>query len=206
MTTEKNKITWAILCTGWGRNAKDILKEHFKKNALSCSEFPVLIYEDDPCGAATYAKTKGVAVYQVKRSSFSSLESYQQHLLKLLAPYKVNFVFMLNFKYLLKQAFLSTYPDRIINIHPSLFPSFLATKTAVQDALEYGVKITGITTHIIDDKFDRGIILRQKAIRIPDGSTFDSLYPKFRKKGKKIILETIELIENTELKTFQKNG
>ncbi|GAL70751.1 phosphoribosylglycinamide formyltransferase [Jejuia pallidilutea] len=52
---------------------------------------------------------------------------------------------------------MKAFPNKIINIHPSLFPSFLATKTAIQDALDYGVKITGITTHIIDDKVDEAL-------------------------------------------------
>jgi len=90
---------------------------------------------------------------------------------------------------------LKAFPNRIINIHPSLFPSFLGTKTAIQDALEYGVKVTGITTHIIDDKLDEGVILCQTPIRVDDKDTFDTLYPKFAEEGKVIIKETINKIE-----------
>ena len=86
---------------------------------------------------------------------------------------------------------LSTFPNRIINIHPALFTSFLGTKTANQDALAYGVKITGISTHIINHEYDKGIILNQVAIKINDNDNFELLYTKFRKKGLKIIVKTI---------------
>jgi len=99
---------------------------------------------------------------------------------------------------------LKAFNNQIINIHPSLFPSFLGTKTAIQDALAYGVKITGITTHIIDEKLDEGIILAQEAIKINSNDNFDSLYPKFAKKGKKIVLKTIRIIERLHFKTNEK--
>ena len=112
---------------------------------------------------------------------------------------------MLNFKYIIKDDMLSAFPNRILNVHPSLFPSFLGTKTAIQDALDYGVKVTGITTHIIDDKIDEGNIICQTPIRINKNDTFDSLYPKFVKKGKKIIIKTIHKIEELYLKEIEGN-
>ncbi|NKI27103.1 hypothetical protein HCG49_11060 [Arenibacter sp. 6A1] len=73
--------------------------------------------------------------------------------------------------------------------------TIFVTETAIQDAIAYGVKITGITTHIIDDVYDKGIIIYQHPIKVGAKDTFDSLYPKFVKKGKKIILKTIRKIE-----------
>ncbi|HMB62440.1 MAG TPA: formyltransferase family protein, partial [Eudoraea sp.] len=69
------------------------------------------------------------------------------------------------------------------------------TTTAIQEALAYGVKISGITTHIIDDKIDEGTILCQEPIRFEDDETFETVYPKFAEKGPEIILDTIALIE-----------
>ena len=90
---------------------------------------------------------------------------------------------------------LHAFPQRIVNIHPSLLPSFGKTSKAIQQALAYGVKITGITTHIIDEKVDEGVILCQEAIKIKDNDTFDTLDKKFQKKGRKIILNTIKQME-----------
>lgn len=197
MNTEK--IRWAILVTGWGRNAVDTLKL-FKKNTFPNSSIELVVYEQTPCGAAAAAKKNSVETLMLKRADFSNVVEYQDKLIEELSKRAINYIFMLNYKYVIKEKMLHTFPNRIINIHPSLFPSFLGTKTAIQDALDYGVKVTGITTHIIDDKLDEGIILCQKAIRVKEGDTFESLYPKFVKQGRKIIRKTIKKIEKVYFK------
>ncbi|RTE53806.1 phosphoribosylglycinamide formyltransferase [Arenibacter aquaticus] len=188
---KQNHIQWAILCTGWGRNAKDIIKALHKDNNSLASRINLLIYGQEPCGAAEEAKKHEIETLLVRRSDFPTMEAYQNHILLLLKKKSIDRVFLLNYKYRIREALLQGFPNRIYNVHPSLFPSFLGTKTAIQDALDYGVKITGITTHIIDHELDKGTILQQQAIKIKAGDTFETLYPKFAKKGKKIILRTM---------------
>ena|SRR5690606_16049654 len=183
-------INWAILCTGWGRNATDVIQTH-GKGKLGRSRIKLLIYEQIPCGAAEEAQKQGIETIQVQRNNFPTIGSYQDHILQLLKKREIDHVFLMNYKYRVREAMLLAFPNRIYNVHPSLFPSFLGTKTAIQDALEYGVKITGITTHIINHELDMGMILEQKAIKIKDNDNFDSLYPKFVRAGKKIIIKTI---------------
>lgn len=197
MSTEK-KINWAILVTGWGRNAKDTL-EAFDNKKFDKSKIRLVVYQEEPCGAAEKAKEMGVETLQLVRKEFDSAVAYQEKLIQVLKEREIDFIFMLNYKYIIREAMLKAFPDRILNIHPSLFPSFLGTKTAIQDALAYGVKITGITTHIIDDKVDEGKILCQKAIKVKEGDTFDTLYPKFAKQGRKIIIKTIQEIERSHI-------
>jgi phosphoribosylglycinamide formyltransferase-1 len=196
MISKKTSLKWAILCTGWGRNAKDTIKAYNNKE-LGSSVIDLLIYEQNECGAAEEAKKIGIATIQIKRNEFKDQSSYQEHITATLLNRNIDFVFMLNYKYRVRQKMLCAFPNRIINIHPSLFPSFLGTKTAIQDALDYGVKITGITTHIIDHELDKGSILCQKPIEVKPNDTFDSLYPKFVNEGKKIIVKTILKMEKT---------
>ncbi|WP_010179255.1 phosphoribosylglycinamide formyltransferase [Aquimarina agarilytica] len=194
MSTENKKINWAILVTGWGRNAKDIL-DAYEQGVLKKSTIKLVIYESKPCGAAEKAAELGIETLLLKKTDFPDLITYQKELIKELKNKGIDYIFMLNYKYVIKQEMLRAFPNKILNIHPSLFPSFLGTKTAIQDAIAYGVKVTGVTTHIIDDKLDEGIILAQKAIKVNDDDDFDSLYPKFVKNGKKIIVKTIKIIE-----------
>lgn len=194
MNTEK--IKWCILVTGWGRNARDTIQAYRNKK-LSGSKIALLIFEQNPCGAAELAQQYGIETLQLLRKDFDSIAAYQQQLLEVIQSRNIDFVFMLNYKYRIRKPMLEALPNRILNIHPSLFPSFLGTKTAIQDAISYGVKITGITTHIIDQHLDRGRIVCQTAIRIKETDTLESLYPKFAKKGRKIILKTIQEIERT---------
>ncbi len=188
------KLKWAILVTGWGRNAKDTI-EAFQKGMLKRSSIDLLIYQSLPSGAVEAAERAGIDSKRFIRKDYDSAEAYQEAISKALKGHNIDYVLLLSFKYIIRQGLLKAFPDRIINIHPSLFPSFLATTTAIQEALDYGVKVSGITTHIIDDKIDQGSILCQEPIRFDEGETFESVYPKFAEKGRKIILDTIALIE-----------
>ncbi|MEW7291827.1 formyltransferase family protein [Aquimarina sp. 2304DJ70-9] len=188
------KINWAILASGWGLSARNTI-EAFEKDTFKKSHISVLIYEQEPCGAAEKAREIGIETIRLVKKDFPNLISYQKKLIEELKKRNIDYIFMLAYKYLIKDEMLAAFPNRILNIHPSLFPSFLGTQTAIQDALDYGVKITGITTHIIDDKLDEGIILCQEPIRIKKDDTFETLYPKFTKKGKKVIAKTIKKIE-----------
>ncbi len=193
MSTEK-ELKWAILVTGWGRNARDTI-EAFEKGLLKRSTIRLLLYQSKPCGAAEAAEKIGIEVLRIQRKDHETAEAYQRVIIQELRNRAIDYIFLLSYKYIIRQEFLAAFPDRIVNIHPSLFPSFLATTTAIQEALAYGVKISGITTHIIDDQIDEGTILCQEPIRFEDNETFETVYPKFAEKGIKIILDTFSEIE-----------
>ena len=191
---KEQKLNWAILVTGWGRNAKDTI-EMYHQGLLNRSDIKFLIYQSLPCGAAEAAEKAGIETLRLLRKDFPNAEDYQHRIIEELQSRNIDYVLLLSYKYIIRQEFLESFPERIINIHPSLFPSFLATTTAIQEALAYGVRISGITTHIIDDKIDEGTILCQEPIRFDENETFESVYPKFAETGPKIILDTINLIE-----------
>ncbi|MCM4164771.1 MULTISPECIES: formyltransferase family protein [unclassified Arenibacter] len=192
-------LNWAIMVSRWGRNAKDVIMA-YSQGALKRSNIKLLIYEAEPCGAADAAKLAGIDTVRILRGDYENREAYQRRILDELNYYKIDYVLLLSFKYVIKQELLNAFEHRIINIHPSLFPSFLGTHTAIQEALDYGVRISGLTTHIIDEEVDRGTILCQEPIKIKESDTFESIYPKFGKKGKKIVLDTIALIEKKHFK------
>ncbi|MBT8185874.1 MAG: phosphoribosylglycinamide formyltransferase [Eudoraea sp.] len=193
MSTEK-KLNWAILVTGWGRNAADTI-ENYRQGLLKRSDIKFLIYQSLPCGAAEAAEKAGIETMRLLRKDFPTAEDYQHRIIDELRSRDIDYVLLLSYKYIIRQDMLKAFPNRIVNIHPSLFPSFLATTTAIQEALAYGVRISGITTHIIDDKIDEGTILCQEPIRFEENETFESVYPKFAATAPKLILDTISLIE-----------
>lgn len=186
------KIRWAVLCSGWGNNVIDVINEYavsigFQKHV----EIVLLITDSEECGAIPIAEKNGIKTLNIPKKNFKNSSFHQKTIKNEIEKCDIDFIFLMNYKYLIKKELLHSFPNRIINVHPSLFPSFLATTSAIQDALAYGVKITGITTHIIDERYDRGIILQQVPIKVNSNDTFESLYPKFKKKGKKIIIRTM---------------
>ena len=189
-----SKNNWAFFCSFWGKNARDIMEAALKGD-LKNSNISLLVYESEPCGAAELAKANNIDTLLINKVNFSSSIEYQNTILAELLKRNIDYVFLLGYQHLIQKNLLNAYPKKIVNIHPSLFPSFLATKTAIQDALAYGVKVTGITTHIIDHKFDRGTILFQEAIRVKKKDTYESLTPKFSAKGFELIIKTIKKME-----------
>lgn len=196
-------IRWAFLCSFWGKNAKDAICWHVERDLVD--KIGVLVYEQEECGAAIEAEKHGIKTVFLPVDRFGNKKSHQAEILQVLSQEKISHVFLLGFQHLILGDMLRSFPNRIVNIHPSLFPSFLATKTAIQDALDYGVKVSGITTHIIDDKFDRGVILCQEPIRIEQADTFETLYPKFSHKGLDIIIDTMKMMEDGSWKKQRKH-
>lgn len=195
MTTGKT-LKWAILTSRWGRNAKDLI-ESYGDGKLRHSEISLLVYDAEPSGALEAARNTGVDAVKLSLEDFKNKTAFQHQILLELQKKNIDYILLLSFKHLIRKELLEAYQERIINIHPSLFPSFLNTHTAIQEAIEYGVKISGITTHIIDDKVDAGTIVCQEPIRFGDNETFDSVYPKFAETANKILLDTISKVENS---------
>ena len=101
----------------------------------------------------------------------------EQRVLKLLADHDVNFIALAGFMRIVKEGLLNAYAGRIINIHPSLLPSFPGLDAGKQ-AFDYGVKFTGCTVHFVDAGVDTGAIINQKCVTIEDTDTLDSLMKK----------------------------
>jgi phosphoribosylglycinamide formyltransferase-1 len=195
-----NKKKWAFLCSGIGNNIIDVIEEYKNHSEIKYNfEISLIIYDNSEFLAADVAKNINIDVLKISRESFVNPNEHQKKISYEIEKKEIDFIFLLNYKFLIREEMLNKFQNRIINIHPSLFPSFIATKTSIQDAIAYGVKITGITTHIIDNEYDKGIILHQTPIKIKSDSTFETIYPKFRKKGKTIILKTMQTVSNSKL-------
>lgn len=192
---KENKLNWAILTTGWGRNAKDVI-EAYQSGLLKRSQIKFLLYQDLPSGAAEKAEEAGIESLRLIKKDFENAAAYQQRIVVELQKRDIDFVFLLSFRYIVREDMLKAFPNRIVNIHPSLFPSFLGTTTAIQEALDYGVEVSGITTHIIDDRVDYGEILCQEPIRFGENETFETVYPKYAATAPPLILRTIKKIEH----------
>ena len=185
-------INWALLISGWGRSALKTL-ELYEEKRLQNNKISLIICESSKNGINEIANRLGIPVVMIQKGDFERLNEYYTAINTQFQKHNIDYLFLLGYKHIIKEPLLSTYNNRIVNIHPSILPSFRGKK-AIQQALDYGVKVSGITTHFIDEEVDRGIILCQRCIKIEDQISFEELDLKFVEEGKLIIEETFQKI------------
>jgi phosphoribosylglycinamide formyltransferase-1 len=137
---------------------------------------------DRRCGAVEVAQQAGVPVEVVERTSFGTdfdRDAYTHDVVDALKPYEIDVIAMAGFGTILSQPIHDAYPARILNTHPALLPAFKGWH-AVEDALEYGVKITGWTVHLATLEVDAGPILAQEAVPVLPGDTKESLHERIK--------------------------
>ncbi len=167
-----------ILVSGGGTNLQAIIDKIQSGGLPGCEIVTVVSSRADAYALERANKYKIPTAY-ISRKSFSEATDYDTALLEHFRQHHVELVVLAGFLSMLGEAFIEAYKNRIINIHPSLIPSFCGKGyygiTPHQKALEYGVKVTGATVHFVDLEYDSGPIILQKAVKIHDEDTPESL-------------------------------
>lgn len=190
--SDKN-ITWAIFYSGGGRCANDCL-ELFINQQLKYHHIDCVITSGQETDKLENFKKHNIAIIDRNPKEFPSIEEYQHWLAQTLLARNIDYIFLLGYKYRIRKELLNVFENRILNIHPSLLPSFKNTQSAIQDAMQMGVRISGVTTHIIDNKIDEGFIVDQEAVKLSPNKSFEKLDLDFNKAGKKLIKRTFDFI------------
>ncbi len=152
-----------------------------------------LVVADRPCAGIDRAAGRGILTALVERSGFGpdfDRDGYSAQLATTLRDHSVDLVVMAGFGTILSQPVHDAFPDRILNTHPALLPSFKGWH-AVRDALAYGVKVTGCTVHVAGLDVDTGPILAQEAVRVLPGDTEASLHERIKEAERRIYPATV---------------
>jgi phosphoribosylglycinamide formyltransferase-1 len=168
-------------------------------DAICTAGVPVtVVLLDRPCGAEAVAARHGVPCELVERRSYGrdfDRDGYTAELTGVLAGWDVDLVAMAGFGTILGKAMFDAYPGRILNTHPALLPSFPGWH-AVDDALAFGVKVTGCTVHVATEEVDAGPILAQEAVVVEPDDTVESLHERIKAVERRIYVRTIsEILE-----------
>jgi phosphoribosylglycinamide formyltransferase 1 len=151
--------------------------------AIVESELSVsVVVVDRRCGAVEVGDEAGIPVEVVERTSFGrdfDRDAYTHRVVGALKPYEIDVIAMAGFGTILSQPIHDAYPGRILNTHPALLPAFKGWH-AVDDALAYGVKVTGWTVHIATLDVDAGPIIAQEPVVVEPGDTKDSLHERIK--------------------------
>jgi phosphoribosylglycinamide formyltransferase-1 len=185
----------AILISGRGSNMKAILQS-ISTSDLTGVEATVVISNDPQAKGLAIAKEFNVSTEILANSELKGWE-YDKNLFSLLQKYNVTptngLVCLAGYMRILSREFVDIYKMRIINIHPSLLPSFPGLH-AQKQALEYGVKVTGCTIHFVDEKVDSGFIILQQSVKVLDSDSEETLSERILREEHKLYPQAIRLI------------
>lgn len=180
----------AILLSGRGSNFVAIA-DSVASGRIDAEIAVVLSNRPDAPGLAI-ARERGLPAVAIPSKGMDR-ETYDRLLLEELAKYRTDLICLAGYMRLLSATFVRAYPQRILNIHPSLLPAFPGLDGQHQ-AVEYGVKISGCTVHFVDENLDSGPIVMQAAVPVLDDDTADSLAARILKEEHRIYSEAIELV------------
>jgi phosphoribosylglycinamide formyltransferase-1 len=162
----------AVFCSGNGSNFQAIV-ESVKRGEIK-AKIALMVCDNPDAFALRRAEKESIKTLLVKRKSFNSKEEFENEIIKNLKKEKIDLICLAGFMQLIGTGFLRKYRHKILNIHPALLPSFKGV-SGIKDALDYGVKVSGVSVHFVDEEMDHGPIILQKALEIKDEDTQESL-------------------------------
>lgn len=190
----------AVLVSGGGTNLQAIL-DAIDEETITNAEISVVISNNAGAYALERAKKKGIDAVCLSPKTFASREAFNEALLAKLQSYNVDLVVLAGCLVVIPQSIVDAYPNKIINIHPSLIPSFCGTGyyglKVHEGVLSRGVKVTGATVHFVDGGTDTGPIILQKAVEVHEGDTPKALQQRVMEEAEWVIMpRAIDLIAN----------
>ena len=190
----------AVLVSGGGTNLQAII-DGVKNQTITNTEIAVVISNNANAYALTRAQENGIAAVCVSPKSYEEREQFNAALLAKVNEYQVDLIVLAGFLVKIPEAMVHQYSHRIINIHPSLIPSFCGVGfygLHVHEAvLAKGVKVTGATVHYVDEGMDTGEIIAQKPVMVEDGDTPEVLQKRVMEQAEWILLpQAINMIAN----------
>ena len=184
----KTKI--AVLVSGGGTNLQALIDA--QGTVLTSGEIALVVANNANAYALERAKKANIPTAVVLKKQCGSQEAFEEKLKEILTQYGIEVIILAGFMTILTEKFTSCYPRRILNVHPSLIPSFCGAGfyglRVHQEALEYGVKVTGATVHFVNEIPDGGEIIAQKAVYIEPGDTPEVLQKRVMEQAEWILL------------------
>ena len=184
----KTKI--AVLVSGGGTNLQALIDA--QGTVLTSGEIALVVANNANAYALERAKKANIPTAVVLKKQCGSQEAFEEKLKEILTQYGIEVIILAGFMTILTEKFTSCYPRRILNVHPSLIPSFCGEGfyglRVHEEALKYGVKVTGATVHFVNEIPDGGEIIAQKAVYIEPGDTPETLQRRVMEQAEWILL------------------
>ncbi len=188
---KKDLVKIAVFVSGGGTNLQALIDAQ-KSGIIKSGVFSLVISNNPEAYAITRAKNADIPVVIITKKECGSQEAFEAKLKSTLEEYGIELIVLAGFMNILSADFTKAYPEKIINVHPSLIPSFCGKGfyglRVHEAALEYGVKVTGATVHFVNEVPDGGRIILQKSVAIRKDETPESLQQRVMRQAEWIIL------------------
>lgn len=188
----------AVLVSGGGTNLQAVI-DAIDFGSIRNTEISVVISNNPGAYALERARARGIEAVCISPKEYETRDAFNDAFLERLNTYQVDLVVLAGFLVVIPEKMIAQYRNRIINIHPSLIPSFCGTGfyglKVHEGVLERGVKVTGATVHFVDEGTDTGPIILQKAVEVEQGDTAKVLQQRVMEQAEwKILPQAIDMI------------
>lgn len=194
----------AVLVSGGGTNLQALIDAQ-KSEIIKSGKITAVISSSKTAYALTRAENAGIKTFVVSKKELGSQDKFEEEIIKILGSEKIDLIVLAGFMCILTENFTSRYPKRIINVHPSLIPSFCGKcfygLKVHEAALKYGVKVSGATVHFVNEIPDGGEIIMQKAVSVRKNDTPETLQKRIMQNAEwKILPKSAEYVCRNLLK------
>lgn len=194
------RLALGVLVSGTGTNLQAIL-DAVADGSLA-ADVRVVLSNKPGALALERAARAGVAQRCIPHRDFDSREAFDAALVQALREAGVEWVVLAGFMRLLTPGFLDAFRGRVVNIHPALLPAFPGVN-AQQQALDYGVKVTGCTVHLVDEGTDTGPVIAQRALDVREGEGIDSLKARLLEVEHALLVDVLRRLVTSELRVTE---
>lgn len=194
------KARIAVFVSGGGTNLQALIDS----NEIKSGEIVLVVSNNADAYALTRAEKAGIKTAVVSKKGVPQ-DEFESSLIKQIEDNEIDFIILAGFMCILSENFTSRYPERIINVHPSLIPSFCGKGFyglhVHEAALEYGVKVSGATVHFVNEIPDGGRIILQKAVEVKDGDTPEILQKRIMEEAEwNLLPKAAEIVSQAVIK------
>ncbi len=190
-------MKFAVFASGNGTNLQAII-DAVKAGQID-AELALVFSNSRKAHALKRAEEAGIKTLCLVRKDYATPQSYEREIVIFLKEAGIDFIIFAGFMLVLTPYFVKEYNRRILNIHPSLLPSFKG-KNGIKDTYTYGTKLAGVTIHFVDSKMDHGPIIMQESIKVKEGETLESLEERIHSVEHRLYPKAIQLFASGRLK------
>lgn len=190
-------IRISVFASGSGSNFQAIV-DAIKDGKLD-AKLELLVCDKPNAKVVLRAQEAGIPVFAFRSKMYASREAYESEILDMLTEKQVDLIVLAGYMRMITDKLVKPFYGRMINVHPSLLPSFPGLD-AIGQALNHGVKVTGVTVHYVDGGMDTGPIIAQQAVHIQEDDTEESLVPRIHKVEHDLYPRMIQLISEGRVK------